>query len=198
MLDIRLRPNNPVFEKVGSQNNSNTRPPWLWLVTMGSIEMRAAQYMENDTTQRERWDNEWWCDEPGYYDLVWKSNTWPTEQEATAQRGHIVQSVMRWIKSGFVGEFQYVQRAPSPQNDTINRAPSPAIHIAGPSTPPLPPTTPTATVDTTTTQVKQVSCKIIHHLERKKLNQFILVIPISSHVSNQDIITSSAICWWRR
>ncbi|CDH49729.1 predicted protein [Lichtheimia corymbifera JMRC:FSU:9682] len=149
-LDIRLRPNNPVFEKIESHSgNDNDRPPRLWLVTMGSAEMRAAQYMENDT-DRPEWDNEWWCDAPGYFDLVWKQNTWPTEEEAMTQRQHVVQSVMQW-------DTTTTTTIPSPLTP-------PEIHIAGSSTPPLPPSTPTepppttatdtttTTADTTTTQ----------------------------------------------
>lgn len=134
---------------------------------MGSVEMRAAHYMENDTTRRERWDNEWWCDESGYFDLVWMRNTWPSEQEATTQRQHVIQSVMQWVKSGCQGEFKYTSSTPS-RNDTIIQPSSPAIHIAGPSTPPLPPATPPRTTDTITTQVKQVSNKIIHHSEMQE------------------------------
>lgn len=178
-LDIRLRPNNPVFEKIESHSgNDNDRPPRLWLVTMGSAEMRAAQYMENDT-DRPEWDNEWWCDAPGYFDLVWKQNTWPTEEEAMTQRQHVVQSVMQWVKGGCHGEFRYAQKTPTSQHDTttITTIPSPStppeIHIAESSTPPLPPSTPTeppptTATDNTITQIKQVSDHATRSLDGKQ------------------------------
>lgn len=209
-LDIRLRPNNTVFQKIESRSdNNNARPPSLWLVTMGSVEMRAAQYMENDTTRHDRWANEWWCDAPGYYNLVWKQNTWPTEQEATTQRQHVVQSVMQWVKGGCHGEFQYVQKTPSSQRDTITTTTTPIIpppstppeiHVADSSTPPLPPSTPTEprTTDTTTTQIKQVSDDEMLDGKQTQTIPPILVIPISIHVFIQDVIAASPICWYGR
>ncbi|KAG0172130.1 hypothetical protein DFQ28_004281 [Apophysomyces sp. BC1034] len=96
-LDIRVLPTHPVFNKIcGAHSNQQ---PVVWLVTLGSLEERAARDERSKTA--------WWVSDSEYRQLVRKPNQWTTAEQVQQINDEAVRSITEWITSNFNGVFEF-------------------------------------------------------------------------------------------
>ncbi|ORZ00525.1 hypothetical protein BCR43DRAFT_485372 [Syncephalastrum racemosum] len=93
-MDIRIRPGNSGISSC--RTTSGLPAPRIWLVTTGSFEQRAANYISRHQSP-ENWNMALPTGEQAYRDLLKERNIWPSKDEAQKMQDHVLETVFDWL-----------------------------------------------------------------------------------------------------
>lgn len=93
-MDIRVRPGNSGI--TSCRTTSGMAAPCIWLVTAGSFEQRAANYIACHQNP-DQWNTVLPSNEQAYRDLLKEHNRWPSKDKSHTIADHALDTVFDWL-----------------------------------------------------------------------------------------------------
>jgi hypothetical protein len=99
-MDVRISRDNDVFDKI--KNNNGERPPVVWLISLGSVESKAYNYLkDHNTTFTISKSNK------DFKNLIMEPNEWPPSNCCEEMNIVVVNNVLSWLLTKPSADYQY-------------------------------------------------------------------------------------------